>query len=120
MNQHSQGRKQACQNGYPTRPQASHNRRRSFSHPPTPELPRQLVSRVGYVEDCDEPRTTFESADSVEVQDGQNGFQQGPRREETGSVPSGYVEDFFEPRTKLEDIFTILLSEEGHDGQTDE
>jgi hypothetical protein len=50
---------QACQNGHQTRPQASQNRRRTLPHPPTPELPRQLVSRVGYVEDFDEPRTTL-------------------------------------------------------------
>ena len=35
--------------------------------------------------------------------------QQGRRRVETGSVPSGYVEDFDEPRTKLAVIFSILL-----------
>ncbi len=29
----------------------------TFLTRPTPELPRQLVSRVGYVEDFDEPRT---------------------------------------------------------------
>lgn len=43
-----------------------------------------------------------------ETQDGQNGFQQGRRREGTGGVPVGYVEDSVEPRTKLEGIFTIL------------
>jgi hypothetical protein len=31
----------------------------------------------------------IEPADGVEAQDGQNGFQQGPRREGTGDVPSG-------------------------------
>ncbi|MBI3807074.1 MAG: hypothetical protein HY281_06115 [Nitrospirae bacterium] len=31
----------------------------------------------------------IESAGGVEAQDGQNGFQQGPRREGTGGVPSG-------------------------------
>ena len=36
--------------------------------------------------------------------------QQGRRRIETGSVPSGYVEDFDELRTKLADFFSILLS----------
>ena len=34
--------------------------------------------------------------------------------------PLGYVEDFFEPRTQLKDIFTIVLSQQGHDGQTDQ
>jgi hypothetical protein len=34
------------------------------------------------------------------------------------AYPLGYVEDFFEPRTKPEVIFTTLLAEEGHDGQT--
>jgi hypothetical protein len=34
------------------------------------------------------------------------------------AYPQGYVEDSIEPRTKLEDIFTILLPEESHDGQT--
>jgi len=48
------------QTGSPTRPQVSHNRRRNIPHPPTPELPRQLDSRVGYVEDSVEPRTTLE------------------------------------------------------------
>jgi hypothetical protein len=38
---------------------------------------------------------------------------------EPEAYPLGYVEDCFEPRTKLEGIFTILLAEEGHDGQTD-
>ena len=32
---------------------------------------------------------SIESADKVAAQDGQNGFQQGPRREGTGGVPSG-------------------------------
>jgi hypothetical protein len=32
--------------------------------------------------------------------------------------PQGYIEDSVEPRTKLEGIFTILLSEEGHYGET--
>jgi nucleoside-diphosphate-sugar epimerase len=31
----------------------------------------------------------IESGNGVEAQDGQNGFQQGPRREGTGGVPSG-------------------------------
>ena len=34
------------------------------------------------------------------------------------AYPLGYVEDSAEPRTKLEAIFTILLAEEGHDGET--
>ena len=39
---------------------------------------------------------------------------------EPEAYPLGYVEDSSEPRTKLEGIFTILLAEEGHDGQTHE
>jgi hypothetical protein len=39
---------------------------------------------------------------------------------EPEAYPQGYVEDSGEPRTKLEGIFTILLAEERHDGQTDE
>ena len=39
---------------------------------------------------------------------------------EPEAYPQGYVEDSVEPRTKLEGIFTILLTEESHDGQTDE
>lgn len=35
------------QTGFPTRPQVSRNRKRTFPHPLTPKLPRQLVSRVG-------------------------------------------------------------------------
>jgi hypothetical protein len=38
---------------------------------------------------------------------------------EPEAYPLGYVEDSSEPRTKLEVIFTILLSEKGHDGETD-
>jgi hypothetical protein len=49
-----------AQKGGPARPQANRNRRRTFPHPPVPELPRQLVSRVGYVEDFDEPGTKHE------------------------------------------------------------
>ena len=45
------------QKSCPARSQANQNRRCAFPHPPVPELPRQLVSRVGYVEDFDEPRT---------------------------------------------------------------
>jgi len=37
---------------------------------------------------------------------------------EPEAYPLGYVEDCFEPRTKLKGIFTILLAEEGHDGET--
>jgi hypothetical protein len=48
---------QGAQKGRPARPQVSRNRRRTFPHPPVPELPRQLVPRVGYVEHFDEPRT---------------------------------------------------------------
>lgn len=51
------GRKRTAQNDHPTRPQERNNRRRSISHPPTPKLPRQLVLRVGYVEDYFDPRT---------------------------------------------------------------
>jgi nucleoside-diphosphate-sugar epimerase len=39
--------------------------------------------------DLYEALALIESADGVEAQDGQNGFQQGPRREGTGGVPSG-------------------------------
>ena len=42
-------------------PQASQNRRRTLSHPPASELPGRLVSRVGYVEDFGELRTTLEA-----------------------------------------------------------
>jgi hypothetical protein len=38
---------------------------------------------------------------------------------EPEAYPQGYVEDSGEPRTKLEGIFTILLAEERHNGQTD-
>ena len=37
---------------------------------------------------------------------------------EPEAYPLGYVEDSSEPRTKLEGIFTILLAEEGHYGET--
>ena len=36
------------------------------------------------------------------------------------TYPLGYVEDFGEPRTKLGAVFTSLLAEESHDGQTHE
>ena len=39
--------------------------------------------------DLYEALALIESADGVEAQDGQNGFQQGPRREGTGGVSSG-------------------------------
>jgi hypothetical protein len=39
--------------------------------------------------DLYEALALIEPADGVEAQDGQNGFQQGPRRDETGGVPSG-------------------------------
>jgi nucleoside-diphosphate-sugar epimerase len=39
--------------------------------------------------DLYEALALIESGDVVEAQDGQNGFQQGPRREGTGGVPSG-------------------------------
>jgi hypothetical protein len=48
---------QDAQKSCPARPQASRNRRRTFPHPPVPELSRQLVSRVGYAEDSEEART---------------------------------------------------------------
>ncbi len=35
------------------------------SHPPTPELPRQLVTRVGYVEDLVELRTPLKASFSI-------------------------------------------------------
>jgi nucleoside-diphosphate-sugar epimerase len=39
--------------------------------------------------DLYEALALIETRDGVEAQDGQNGFQQGPRREGTGGVPSG-------------------------------
>jgi len=36
-----------------------------LSHPPTPELPRQLVPRVGNVEDFDDPRTKLQAGFSI-------------------------------------------------------
>ncbi|MBI5317004.1 MAG: hypothetical protein HZB34_13650 [Nitrospirae bacterium] len=52
----------------------------------------KLRSELGYVlryPDLYETVALIESTDRVEAQDGQNGFQQGPRREGTGGVPSG-------------------------------
>ena len=40
-------------------------RRRTLPHPPHPELPRQLVSRVGYVEDLFKARTKLEGFFSI-------------------------------------------------------
>ena len=102
------------------RPQTSHNRRRGILHPPTPELPRQLVSRVRYVEDSVEPRTTLEAIFTILIRLVKTVIQLGRMRVKTGGVPSGYVEDWSEPRTTLEARFTVRLTEEGHDGQTDE
>jgi len=51
----------------------------------------KLRAELGYVlrfPDLYEALASIESADGVEAQDGQNGFQQGPRREGTGGVPS--------------------------------
>ena len=36
------------------------------------------------------------------------------------AYPLGYVEDRFEPRTKLGAVFTSLLAQQCHDGQTHE
>ena len=52
----------------------------------------KLRTGLGYVlrhPDLYEALALIESAGGVEAQDGQNGFQQGPRREGTGGVPSG-------------------------------
>jgi hypothetical protein len=52
----------------------------------------KLRAELGYAlrhPDLYEALALIESADGVEAQDGQNGFQQGPRREGTGGVPSG-------------------------------
>ena len=83
----------------------------------------KLRAELGYVlrhPDLYEALALIESADGVEAQDGQNGFQQGPRREGTGGVPfltrppraaktarfpMGYVEDSGDPRTTLEASF---------------
>jgi len=52
----------------------------------------KLRAELGYTlkhPDLYEALESIESADRVAVQDGQNDFQQGPRREGTGGVPSG-------------------------------
>ena len=52
----------------------------------------RLRTELGYLfrhPDLYEARRLIESADKEQMQDGQNGFQQGPRREGTGGVPSG-------------------------------
>ena len=52
----------------------------------------KLRSELGYTlrhPDLYEALALIESAGVVTAQDGQNGFQQGPRREGTGGVPSG-------------------------------
>ena len=52
----------------------------------------KLRADLGYAlrhPDLYEALALIESAGGVEAQDGQNGFQQGPRREGTGGVPSG-------------------------------
>ena len=77
------------QTGSPTRPQASYNRRRNIPLPPTPELPRQLDSRVGYVEDSVEPRTTLEDIWTIVNRLVKMILQLGRRRVKTGGVPSG-------------------------------
>jgi nucleoside-diphosphate-sugar epimerase len=51
----------------------------------------KLRAELGYTlkyPDLYEALALIESADGVEVQDGQNGFQQGPRGDGTGGVPS--------------------------------
>jgi hypothetical protein len=45
-------------------------------------------------------------------------FSKARGEREPEAYPQGYVEDSLERRTKLKDIFTILLAEDGHDGQT--
>ena len=52
----------------------------------------KLRTELGYTlkhPDLYEALASIESADSVAAQDGQNTFQQGPRRDGTGGVPSG-------------------------------
>jgi hypothetical protein len=52
----------------------------------------KLRAELGYTlkhPDLYDALALIESADRVETQDGQNGFQQGPRREGTGGVPFG-------------------------------
>ena len=52
----------------------------------------KLRAEIGYAlrhPDLYEALALIESADGEQTQDGQNGFQQGPRREGTGGVPSG-------------------------------
>ena len=52
----------------------------------------KLRAELGYIlrhPDLFEALALIESANVVEAQEGQNGFQQGPRREGTGDVPSG-------------------------------
>ena len=52
----------------------------------------KLRTELGYAlrhPDLYEALALIESGVVAETQDGQNGFQQGPRREGTGGVPSG-------------------------------
>jgi hypothetical protein len=52
----------------------------------------KVRTELGYVQrnpDLYEALAMMESENNEETQDGQNGFQQGPRREGTGGVPSG-------------------------------
>ena len=52
----------------------------------------KLRTEIGYAlrhPDLYEALSFIESADREQTLDGQNGFQQGPRRERTGGVPSG-------------------------------
>ena len=52
----------------------------------------KLRAEIGYAlrhPDLYEALSLIESADREQTQDGQNGFQQGPRREGTGDLPSG-------------------------------
>jgi nucleoside-diphosphate-sugar epimerase len=52
----------------------------------------KLRAELGYVQrhpDLYEALALIESVNQAETQDGQNGFQQGPRRDGTGGVPSG-------------------------------
>jgi hypothetical protein len=52
----------------------------------------KLRTELGYVlkyPNLYESLALIQSGNGIEAQDGQNGFQQGPRREGTGGVPSG-------------------------------
>ena len=59
---------------------------RIVPHPPAPELPRQLVSRVEYVEDSLEPRTKIGKRHVSRLV--KTVIQLGHRRVKTADVPS--------------------------------